>query len=620
MYAAIEGPGLGNGAAGSQQQVVPALLRRFARDAHARLFEVQALADGQAQALGAVFLDEARHQRCGQLVGVGHPVQANVAVLGKQLGVIEARAARIEQRDIVLVLVRRVHVEQARLERLRGGLAEQRSVALEHQAAVERHRRDRARQLGRLVQARCVLVKIVLGRVVHQLGRDEPARAHDRITDLALDHGARAAHVGGVGEAGRLGVDRPVEARHVVARRTEVNLRQAVVRPRHRQAWIGGGRRVLQHLVILGARGQAPVLAGVIGAQFAQQLALGAGGDGARKVGRVFIVRCAMQVPAVRPARPDRAVVQRIGAPARGAGFAVVRQHFDVGFAAVGAAQVTAGRAHLETAVEHHARVQRQVAVRCDVDVVRHHHLGLALRAEADGRRQPARTALARQRERHCRRAQDRHVLEIDDRLAGGADVAALVQAQRARFQVPVGIRPFAGAVGTVAHDGLLFTQKVDPARLALGIVRRHEIRRVEQVALARFEVQLQLVALVAVAKAPHVDVAGGRDLVFDDQVAGRVGGHAGLAARDLDVTGEIEPAVGPAGDILGLDGDGKFVLGLGRWCRGGDVDGGGRLGERRHRSDRSHCIQCEHVSWWEWLGRGPAHGKSQLMENRRAP
>jgi hypothetical protein len=77
-----------------------------------------------------------------------------------------------------------------------------------------------------------------------------------------------------------------------------------------------------------------------------------------------------------------------------------------------------------------------------------------------------------------------------------------------------------------------------------------------QQPAFARIEVQLQRVALVAVAETPHVDVARGGHLVLDRLVTGAVGRHAGLALDQFGVALEVHFAVGTAGDFLGADGD----------------------------------------------------------------
>ena len=345
----------------------------------------------------------------------------------------------------------------------------------------------------------------------------------------------------------------------------EQHLRQARIGLRDRQGRIGHGRRLLQDLVALGARHHAPVGPGVTRVQLADQLALGADRHRAREVAHVFVVRGPVDIPAIGPARRQRLVVDGIDEPAVGLGDAVVAQEFEVGLAAIraarGLADIARRGAELQAAVEHQAREDRQIAVRRDVEVIRQHDLGIALRAEADRRRQPARAALARQRERHARGRQDRHVLEIDDGLAGGADVAPLVEAQGARFQVPVRVGSFAGAVGAVEHQRLVFAEEVDAVGAALRVIRLQLVLGIEQPATLGGQVQLQRIALVAVAETPHLHIAAGRDFVFDEAVAGGVGFQFRLAAGDLDVAVEIDFTVRTAVDFLRTDCNRKILF-----------------------------------------------------------
>ena len=258
-----------------------------------------------------------------------------------------------------------------------------------------------------------------------------------------------------------------------------------------------------------------------------------------------------------------------------------MEQRLEVGLAGIGSgvglAQVAPGGAQLQAAPDHHARKHGQVAVRCDVDIVGHHHFGAALGAQADRRRQPARTTRARQRERHAGRAHNRHALEINDRLAGHAHIAPGVQAQRGRLEIPVGIGAFAGAVGAVGDERFVFADEIKARGAALRIVQFHLVFGAQDPALARGQVQLQFVALVAVAKARHVDVALRGHFIFHLLEAGDVGREAGFAADQFDIALERDVAIGPPVDLFGFHIHGgiafldpQFVL--------------GRLGERRHR------------------------------------
>ena len=431
-------------------------------------------------------------------------------------------------------------------------------------------------------------------------------------------------------EAGHFAVDGPVEAADVEAAGVEIDCRQAVVRARHHQIRVGhhqrrvrirtlGARqergRVLQHLVVLHARRQAPEFAAVIAAQFAQQLAFGTGGDGLGKIAGIIVVRGLAHAPAIRQAGRQRLRVGRIDRVAVGVAQAVVRQIFDIGFAAVAAGLVLADvarvGAELHAAPLYVFRIQGQVAVGGDVDVVRHRQLDPVLRRETGGRRQPAGAARARQRKRDRRRAQDRHILEIHHGLAAGADVAPGIQVQRARLQVPIRIRPLARAVGAVDDNRLFLVDEVDALGLALAVALFDLIGRVQHEALAGLHVQLEHVAGIEVAEAPQAHIAVGVDLILDLLVARRVGRQAGLVAHHLGVAFQRDFTLRATGDDLGAHrGRGVLVLDVGALA----------LGVGRHRGGGDEGAQGKRPALRRWGGCKPAHEKQFMKRRGEAP
>ena len=92
---------------------------------------------------------QARGQGEGQLVGVRLPVRAGVAVVAEQLAPAEGERAGVEDRQVVLVAVRRVQVEQARLERVQVRAAVDGGRAVEVQAGVDAADRQAARRRAR---------------------------------------------------------------------------------------------------------------------------------------------------------------------------------------------------------------------------------------------------------------------------------------------------------------------------------------------------------------------------------------------------------------------------------------------------------------------------------------
>src|SRR5690606_12927913 len=106
--------------------------------------------DGEALTLEAVGLDPAVGQAEGQLIGVADAVPAGEAVVAPQAAVAEAGLAAVEDRNLALVLVGDVEVEQARLQGLAEVAAEQPGVAVEVQAGVQAG--DRQAAVGRGVE------------------------------------------------------------------------------------------------------------------------------------------------------------------------------------------------------------------------------------------------------------------------------------------------------------------------------------------------------------------------------------------------------------------------------------------------------------------------------------
>ena len=81
--------------------------------------------------------DQARGQCGGQLVGIVLAVGAGEARIAEQLAPAEGEGAGVEQRQVALVAVRRVQVEQARLQCMQVGIAVYRGFAVEEQAHVQ---------------------------------------------------------------------------------------------------------------------------------------------------------------------------------------------------------------------------------------------------------------------------------------------------------------------------------------------------------------------------------------------------------------------------------------------------------------------------------------------------
>ncbi|MNJ47241.1 hypothetical protein D3C77_423950 [compost metagenome] len=100
------------------------------------VFEVHGLANAEALALEAVFFDPAVGHAQRQFVLVTDSVGARETVVAEQRAVVEQGLAAVEDRDVDLVFVWDIEIEQARFEGLAIVLAEPLGVAVEVQTAV----------------------------------------------------------------------------------------------------------------------------------------------------------------------------------------------------------------------------------------------------------------------------------------------------------------------------------------------------------------------------------------------------------------------------------------------------------------------------------------------------
>src|SRR5690606_27289300 len=168
---------------------------------HFAVLEVEDLPDGQALTLETVVLNPAVGQAEGQLVGVADAVPAGEAVVAPQTAVAEAGLAAVEDRNLALVLVGDVEVEQARLQGLAEVTAEQPGVAVEVQAGVQAG--DGQAAVGRGVElvagnaassgvAPVVQLEIVLGMRVLKGGLEEAPGPLQRQADAGFQVDARA--------------------------------------------------------------------------------------------------------------------------------------------------------------------------------------------------------------------------------------------------------------------------------------------------------------------------------------------------------------------------------------------------------------------------------------------
>ena len=232
---------------------------------HARGLEVVGLPEGAGYELPAALrIEQAAGHPDAHLVGVADAVRAHVAVGAEQLHRVEVRERGVEHRQLALVAVRHVHVQQARLER-QLALIVRAARPLEHQAGVEA--RDRQGARGRALQLPgSQVVELVLGGAPRERRPQEVARTGEVERQPRHDVGAPAA-----GDAHRLlrmqevhqfrveaVVQHPVGPEAVVG--VQDDARHARVRP------VGVAGRQVEHvdgLVLLRLGVEHPVLTAV---------------------------------------------------------------------------------------------------------------------------------------------------------------------------------------------------------------------------------------------------------------------------------------------------------------------------------------------------------------------
>ncbi|MNC01893.1 hypothetical protein D3C75_492520 [compost metagenome] len=463
------------------------------------VLEVQCLADAEALALEATVFDPATGHAQGQFILVTNTVGAREAVVTKQRCIVERVFACIEYRDVFLVDLRHVQIEQAWLEGLAVVLAEILGIAIEVQAAVDAGDRyaavlvavERSQEfvlfgglIGNLTFAGAVQVQLVLGVLVLELRCQEAVRCVHRQTD-----GRREIQAVAIGAGQTLnvfikaetadavfvkvcpalqipvkpyefGVVREIQAFRMIRQHAvEGELRQAVVRRNVRYArqlvCLGiyasgiavaaiGDRALLVHVV-------AAFDANLVGLQILEVIRIAdLGVVDLREYSRV---ETTLVLPVVHVAG-FFGVALLVAFVA----FVVEVRRTELAFAGFG--QVAEFAFHQQAVLFHVARVQRGIVVRRQVEVVRgdQHEAGIA--AGADGRRQEARLATVVDREIDVRRVQDRNVLDPQRHVGRRTETGGRVQGDVVALELPgVAVR-FARGVRTIleADDRVLGT------------------------------------------------------------------------------------------------------------------------------------------------------------------
>src|SRR3990167_3717311 len=370
-----------------------------ARHLHLAVFEVEGLADAEALTLETVALDPAVGQAQRQLVLVADAVLAGETVLAEQRRITEVALASVEDRNVGLVFLGDIEVEQPWLQGLAVGLAEQGGVV--------------PRLFG------------------HALFIDEAAVAQVAVEAHQF---AAVAEV----QASRLERQGAVQG----------DLRQAVVRRDIGDIGQFVGVRIEARGIAAAAIGQGAALVDVgggIDAEIGVQVleVIGIADVGVVDFGQQARVEAALVLPAVEPALVFVVRLQ----------FAVVVAVVEVSraklaFAALG--QVTTLAFDEQAAVAHVGRIERGVVVRRQVEVIGRLQRHAVIAGAADARRQEAGLTTVVNREVDVGGVENREVLHPQGHVGRSTEAGRRVQGDVVALQVPGVTARFTGGVGAV--------------------------------------------------------------------------------------------------------------------------------------------------------------------------
>ena len=103
-------------------------------------------------------------------------------------------------------------------------------------------------------------------------------------------------------------------------------------------------------------------------------------------------------------------------------------------------------------------------------------------------------------------------------------------------------------------HHGAVAVDEVDFGRIAIGTIEQEAVIGIAKLALARIELQIQVRALVHVARAVDVYRAIGRDLVLGHVIVQALGANHGVATAQFGIAFHGGADIGLAGDGFTLD------------------------------------------------------------------
>src|SRR5690606_18354685 len=209
-------------------------------------------------------------------------------------------------------------------------------------------------------------------------------------------------------------------------------LRQTAIR------LILGYDRAVDRLVVLQAAEQRPVVTIKIEQHAAIEVRDARGTQASPQVLEIVAVGCFPEVDQVAPAISEQRAVVEVDQMPVAVGEVIVRQVLELGDTVHALRQVAELRTYLQAAVGEKPRSDRRIVVVCNVPVPGYAQFVAASPCAAEFGRQYAGLSGIGDRERQPRRIQDRHSLESQLDVPGGARSLARVEVDVTGLQQPV--------------------------------------------------------------------------------------------------------------------------------------------------------------------------------------
>ena len=340
-------------------------------------------------------------------------------------------------------------------------------------------------------------------------------------------------------EPGPLAVE--VIARPAAAARRRGRQRQL------RQAGVGPvrlGDGVVHRLVVGEAGVEIPPQPAVPDVGVLRHVRLARDREPVAEIAEIVLVRDPADVGAGGPIPAERVLVfERAGGAVLAADL-VVFQDVEIQPALVAPAEVTELVLQLHPALGQDPRGDGGVVVGGDVPVVGHGDLGAQVFRGSEAREQKAGLASIGDGKAEIGQVEDRHALERDGGVVGGAQVLGRVELERAHPEKPAVLAGRAGGEARPAQAHQIGAGELDALGVAADKPVRQRVAAGPGVAGVGFELQVQLGGREAVAGGvAQADVAAGVGLVRGLVVTQPVGGQAVAAPFELDVADKLADA-----------------------------------------------------------------------------